>query len=154
MRSSLVLMVASVFMAPTVMACGAEPGERMVEYPLRPSLPAATTTTIPLFQAASTAWHNGSCEQLSKHRPAERQIDDANVVLALELDGLLDGRDHHAIVAGAVLIQNPQIQNIRVRRDAFEGAEGALLIGRTAVARDDAGHMSAVAEIVVEHLLR
>lgn len=27
----------------------------------RPSLPAATTTTIPAFQAASTAWHNGSC---------------------------------------------------------------------------------------------
>ncbi len=75
MRSSLVLMVASVFMAPTVMACGAAPGDRMVAYPLRPSLPAATTTTIPLFQAASTAWHRGSCEQLSKiGRPSERLI--------------------------------------------------------------------------------
>jgi hypothetical protein len=82
---------------------------------------------------------------------AQRQIDHANVVLSLELNGLLDGRDHHTVVAGAVLIQNAQIQNVRMGRDAFERTEGALLIGRTAVPRDDAGHVRSMAEIVVEH---
>src|SRR5215831_4513508 len=41
----------------------------------RPSFPAATTTTIPAFQAASTAWHRGSTFQLSyTGLPRERFI--------------------------------------------------------------------------------
>src|ERR1022692_4491473 len=48
------------------MAYGSLPGDVMVPYPnvfcelSRPPLPAATTTTMPAFQAASTAWLRGS----------------------------------------------------------------------------------------------
>ena len=46
-------------MALTVMASGSSPGDRMV--PLNgPALPAETTTTMPAFHAASTAWSSGS----------------------------------------------------------------------------------------------
>ena len=66
MKSSLREVVPIDFIAPTVITYGSFAGARIVPYPrlppllLRPSLPAATTTTIPAFQAASTAWHSGS----------------------------------------------------------------------------------------------
>jgi hypothetical protein len=53
-----------VFMQPTVMACGLLPGAVTLAYPFLPRLPPATTTTIPAFQAASTAWQSGSWVQL------------------------------------------------------------------------------------------
>ncbi len=44
--------------APTVITSGSSPGERMV--PLNgPALPAETTTAIPEFHTASTAWSRG-----------------------------------------------------------------------------------------------
>src|ERR1019366_10273769 len=58
--------VCSSDLAPTVMTYGSLPGELMVPYPWvpwelsRPSLPAATTTVMPDFQANSTAWQSGS----------------------------------------------------------------------------------------------
>src|SRR5437879_3335940 len=64
-----------VFIAPTVIAWGLLPGHRIVEYPFRPRLPAAVTTTIPFCHAASTASQRGSRLQLSKiGRPSERLI--------------------------------------------------------------------------------
>ena len=48
--------------APTVSAVGSLPGLVIVPKPLpmRPSLPAATTTRMPLSYALRTAWHIGS----------------------------------------------------------------------------------------------
>jgi len=60
MRSSRRVAVAMFFMAPTVITRGSLAGALMVAYPLvfiellRPWFPAATTTTIPAFQAFST----------------------------------------------------------------------------------------------------
>src|SRR5437762_10075877 len=38
------------------------------------------------------------------NRPAERQVDDTNVVLGLERNGLINGADYCAVSAGAVFI--------------------------------------------------
>src|SRR5690242_17334797 len=45
-------------MAPTVTTRGSSPGEVIVPF-VGPRLPADATTTMPLFQAASTAWSSG-----------------------------------------------------------------------------------------------
>src|SRR5579872_6684546 len=45
--------------APAVITSGSSPGEVMVPFD-GPELPADTTTTIPEYQAASTAWSSGS----------------------------------------------------------------------------------------------
>src|SRR5271154_1573253 len=64
--SSLRVTVLFVSTAPTVTADGALPGERMPAYPGRPvttffpTLPAATTTTMPARTAASTPCTSGS----------------------------------------------------------------------------------------------
>ena len=57
--SSLTDGVAMSSSAPTVITSGSSPGDRML--PLNgPALPADTTTAIPEFQTASTAWSRGS----------------------------------------------------------------------------------------------
>ncbi len=60
MMSSSVDRVWRVSSAPTVITCGSLAGESMPPGPNSPSLPAAATTTMPLFQAASTAIASGS----------------------------------------------------------------------------------------------
>src|SRR5258705_13710834 len=60
-RSSLLIAVSKVLLAPTVIASGALPGEVMPAYPsspvsgLRPMFPAATTTISPARVARSTS---------------------------------------------------------------------------------------------------
>src|ERR1700722_11458329 len=44
--------------APTVITSGSSPGDRMVPF-AGPALPADTTTAIPEFHVASTAWSSG-----------------------------------------------------------------------------------------------
>src|SRR5206468_3712514 len=54
------------------------------------------------------------------YRAAERQIDDANVVLRFELDGAADGGEHRAVGTLALSIENAQVYEFHVRGDAAD----------------------------------
>ena len=54
------------------------------------------------------------------HRMTERQVNHANVVLTFQLDGTHDRRDDIGFLTAAICIQYPQVNDIYIRRDAFE----------------------------------
>src|SRR6266705_1690393 len=84
-----------------------------------------------------------------KYRSAQRQIDDADVVGTFESYGCLNGGNHVAVSADAILIQRPQINEIRIGCNLFEGVE-VLRAGRIcAVACDNARDVGSVTVLVV-----
>ena len=124
-------------------------GRKTVAYPFRPRLPAAATTTIPLFHAASTAWHSGSCAQPSYiGRPRERLMT-RTLYWFLSCTAFLNGRDHHAVVARCrSRPRTRRSRQIGVGRDAAIGAERARPRRQASVARRDACYVRPMAEIV------
>ena len=80
---------------------------------------------------------------------AQREINHANVVLALELNGCLDRRNHGAVCAGAVLIEGAEVNEIRIGRDALERVDVLGTRRIRAAARHNAGHMGAVTVFIV-----
>src|SRR6202035_1244292 len=82
-------------------------------------------------------------------RTAQRKIDHSDVVQRLQRNGLPDGRNHSAIGARAVLIEDTKIDNVGLRRDAFKGSR-ILGTDRTGtVAGDQARDVGAVAILIV-----
>ena len=81
-----------------------------------------------------------------KYAAAQREVDDADVVRALELDGGVDRRDDVAIVTVAVVIENAETDEVDARGDTLERVRIERPGGIGAIPGDDSGHMSAVAE--------
>src|SRR4029077_4934954 len=75
-------------------------------------------------------------------RPAERQIDHANVVCALESDGFLNGGDDLAVGSDSVPVENPKVDEVYAVGDAGHGR--ALTAGIGAVAGHNASDVGAV----------
>src|SRR5260370_39457039 len=80
---------------------------------------------------------------------AQREIDDPDVVQALQRDGLLNGCYNGAVGSRTIPVKNPQIDDVGIRRDPPEGHVAISAGGTPAVARDNAGNMRAVAVYVV-----
>ena len=78
------------------------------------------------------------------NRTAKRKVDDSNVVLALQADGLLDGGNHGAIVTVSVLIENPQVDQVYVVGHAHEGLAETGAMRVHAIAGQNARNMGAV----------
>src|SRR5260370_13156715 len=76
---------------------------------------------------------------------AQREIDDPDVVQALQHDGLLNGGYNDAVGGRTVLIESPQVDDVGIRRDAAEGHVAISAGGTSAFASDNAGDMWAVA---------
>ena len=81
-------------------------------------------------------------------RAAQRKIDHADVVFRFQSDRLVDGGDHHAVGAGAILVQNSQVDDVRARSDALESLVENGPVETDAIPRDQAGDMSAVAILI------
>jgi CBS domain-containing protein len=74
----------------------------------------------------------------------ERQVDDSDVVSALQSDGFLNGRDHAAVGTGAIKIQRAQIDEVYIGR-----CPGIISAREVAVAADDSGDVSTVTVEVI-----
>ncbi len=85
-------------------------------------------------------------ERITLHdRPAERQVDHANVVGCLQHNRPADCQDHRAVVAAAITIQHFQADDVRLRRDSPEGDRpGGIEYGAGAISRDNSRHVRAV----------
>src|SRR5262249_8182955 len=87
-------------------------------------------------------------------RPPQREVHHANVVLALELDGALNGGDDVAVTAYAIAVQHTQVDQVGVGRDAAQSLGGIRrLFGGAAVSGDDSCHVRAVPVVVVNGLI-
>ena len=77
---------------------------------------------------------------------SKREIDDADVVLRLERDGLIDGGDDFAVAAAAVLVNDTQIDQIRARSHAFQRPRDHEAGGVRAVSGNDTGNVRSMSE--------
>ena len=82
------------------------------------------------------------------NRPAQRQVDDPDVVRALQTDRPLNCGDHIGIVAFAIAVQNTEIDDVGVRRKSLERL-GVVRSGRlVTIPSNDAGHVGAMPELI------
>src|SRR5205085_10799545 len=81
--------------------------------------------------------------------PPEREVNDTDVILALQLYGLLDRRDDGAVGTCAILVKNSQIEKVGIRCDAFENVQRSWHGRGFAIARENAGYVRSVSVIVV-----
>src|SRR3989441_3174669 len=84
-----------------------------------------------------------------EYRAAEREIDDPDLVLLAQLDGLLKGGNHRAVGPLAVLVEDAQIDQIGVRPNASECPRADRAARIYSVARDDARNVLTVSVMVV-----
>ena len=83
------------------------------------------------------------------NRAAQREVDHPHIVLTLQLHRLLDRGDDDAVIAHAVLIQHPQIEDIRVRGDSPQVADGARPDRDLSITSGDTGDVCSVPVIVI-----
>src|SRR6266851_10122512 len=80
---------------------------------------------------------------------SQRKVDDPDVILALQRDGLLNGGYNGAVGSRTILVEGPQVDDVGIRRDTPEGCVAISAAGTSSVASDDAGNMRAVAIKVI-----
>src|SRR5581483_3024405 len=84
-----------------------------------------------------------------KNRSAQRKIDYPDVVRVLQADGRVDGGDYGTVGAVAVLVEDAEIDNVRVGSDSFEVESVAVADRPRAVPGDNPGYVPPVAIMVV-----
>ena len=81
------------------------------------------------------------------YRPPQREIDDPDVKVVLQLDRSLDGCDDLTIGTGAILVQYFQVDNVCVVRDSPESIE-TVGLGFSPCSGDDSGDVGTVTVLV------
>src|SRR5439155_12448965 len=84
-----------------------------------------------------------------KNATAQRKIDHPDVVLALQGNGLLNGRNNGAVGGRTVLVKRPKVNDVGVGGDTPERDVTVTARGAASVAGDDARNVRAVAVKVV-----
>ena len=84
-----------------------------------------------------------------KHRTTQRQVQHTDVVGTFELYRRLDGGNHAAVCADAVLIEGTEINKIHIGGNPFECVEVLRTGGIRSIARDDTRDVGTVTVFIV-----
>src|SRR2546422_5058151 len=88
-----------------------------------------------------------------EHGAPQRNINHADVVQLLQLDGAFDGVDDVTILAAAIFIEDAKVDEPSARRDTAKRCSEVGSCTFLRVPRDDAGHVGAMAIFIVRVFL-
>src|SRR6266404_1356017 len=79
-----------------------------------------------------------------KHGPAKRQIDNADVVRILQIDGTLDASDDVGLIPASRTVKHAQVDYVGIRCNAFKGAREDRPDRARAIGSDNPSDVSSV----------